>query len=144
MKAKLFAMMFLSVLSSVALAQDTTSLTGTIRDKTGAIVRNASVTVSNSASNITRDLKSNADGEYLAGGLPPGTYDLTVTAPGFQKFEAKGVELRVAQKSRVDVTLLVGAVTTEVLVQGEGLTNVQTESNEEGAVITGREIHNWN
>jgi hypothetical protein len=140
MKAKLFAILFLSVLSSAALAQDTTTLTGTVRDKSGAIIRDASVTVANQASNVTREVKSNSDGEYLAGGLPPGTYNLTVTAKGFQKYEAKGVELRVAQKSRVDVTLSVGSVTTEVVVQGEGLTNVQTESNEEGAVITGREI----
>ena len=140
MKAKLFAMVFLTVLSSVALAQDTASLTGTVRDKSGAIIRDASVTVSNQASNVARDVKSNADGEYLAAALPPGTYDLTVTAPGFKKYQAKGVVLRVAQKSRVDVTLEVGAVTTEVVVQGEALTNVQTETNEEGAVITGKEI----
>src|SRR5260370_322261 len=140
MKAKLFATLFLAVLSSVALAQDTATLTGTVRDKSGAVIRDASVSVSNPASNINRDVKSNGEGEYLAGGLPPGTYNLIVTAPGFQKFEAKGVVLRVAQKSRVDVTLIVGSVSTEVVVQGEGLTNVQTESNEEGAVITGREI----
>jgi hypothetical protein len=140
MKAKLFAILFLSVLSSVMVAQDTASLTGTIRDKSGAIVRDASVTVSNPASSFTRDVKSNSDGEYLAAGLPPGTYNLMVTAKGFQKYEAKDVVLRVAQKSRVDVTLAVGSVTTEVVVQGEGLTNVQTESNEEGAVITGKEI----
>jgi hypothetical protein len=140
MKAKLFPMVFLSVLSSVALAQDTASVTGTVRDKSDAVVRNASVTVSNTTSSLVRNVKSNGEGEYLVGGLPPGTYDLTVAAQGFQKYEAKGIELRVAQKSRVDVTLAVGSVTTEVVVQGEGLTNVQRESNEEGAVITGKEI----
>ncbi|HEY6253062.1 MAG TPA: carboxypeptidase regulatory-like domain-containing protein [Candidatus Angelobacter sp.] len=140
MKLKLFAMAVLVFLSSLALAQDTASLTGTVRDKSGAIVPNASVTVSNPATNVVREVKSNGEGEYLAGGLPPGTYNLTVSAPGFQKFDAKGVVLRVAQKSRVDVNLSVGSVNTEVVVQGEGLTNVQTESNEEGAVITGKEI----
>ncbi|HKD13236.1 MAG TPA: carboxypeptidase regulatory-like domain-containing protein, partial [Candidatus Angelobacter sp.] len=144
MKLKLFAMAVLAILSSVALAQDTASLTGTVRDKSGAIIPKASVTVSNPATNITRDLKTNSEGEYLAAGLPPGSYDLTVTAPGFQKYEAKGVVLRVAEKSRVDVTLEVGAVSAEVVVQGEGLTNVQTESNEEGAVITGKEITQLN
>src|SRR5215468_694181 len=144
MKLKLFAMAVLAILSSVALAQDTASLTGTVRDKSGAIIPKASVTVSNPATNITRDLKTNSEGEYLAAGLPPSSYDLTVSAPGFQKYEAKGVVLRVAEKSRVDVTLEVGAVSAEVVVQGEGLTNVQTESNEEGAVITGKEITQLN
>jgi hypothetical protein len=141
MKTMLFILgTSLAFLSSVALAQDTASLTGTIRDKSGAIISNASVLVSNPATNVTREIQTNADGEYLAGALPPGTYDLTVTAAGFKKYEAKGLVLRVAQKSRVDVTLDVGSVATEVVVQGEGLTNVQTESNEEGAVITGKEI----
>ena len=121
MKLKLFAMALLSI-SSVALAQDTASLTGTVHDTSGAIIPNASVVVANPSANISREVKSNGDGEYLAGALPPGTYNLTVTATGFKKFEAKGVVLRVAQKSRVDVTLSVGSVNTEVVVQGEGLT----------------------
>src|SRR5215467_14953327 len=140
MRLKFFVMAVLAILSSVALAKDTASLTGTVRNKSGAIIPNAAVTVSNSATNVIRETKSNGEGEFQASGLPPGTYNLTVTAPGFQKYEAKDVVLRVAQKSRVDVTLSVGSVNTEVVVQGEGLTNVQTESNEEGAVITGKEI----
>ena len=140
MKLKLFVMALLAVLSSVALAQDTATLTGTVRDKSGAIIPNAAVTVTNPKTNVTRQVKSNGEGEYLAGALQAGAYDLTVSAPGFQKYEAKGLVLRVAEKSRVDVVLQVGSVNTEVVVQGEGLTNVQTESNEEGAVITGKEI----
>lgn len=140
MKRSIFAIAFLAVLSAVALAQDTATLTGTVRDKTGAIVPNAQITVANTGGNVTRTVKSNGEGEYLAGALPPGTYNLIVTAPGFQKFQAKNVILRVAEKSRVDVTLTVGSVNTEVVVQGQGLTNVQTETNEEGAVITGSQI----
>src|SRR5215472_364752 len=112
MKRTLFAMAFLGILSSVALAQDTATLTGTIHDKSGAVVRGAAVTVSNTATNVTREVKSNGEGEYLAGALTAGTYNVSVTAAGFEKFEAKGVVLRVAEKSRVDVTLQVGAVTT--------------------------------
>src|SRR5262249_1569413 len=140
MKPKLCGMAFLAFLPSLARAKNTASLTGTVRDKSGAIIPNAAVTVSNPATNVTRETRSNGEGEFLASGLPPGTYNLTVTAPGFQKFEARDVVLRVAQKSRVDITLSVGSVSTEVVVQGEGLTNVQTESNEEGAVITSKEI----
>lgn len=140
MKLKLFVMALLAVLSSVALAQDTATVTGTVRDKSGAIIPNAGVTVASPATGVTVDVKSNGEGEYLAGGLTPGTYNLIVTAPGFQKYEVKGLVLRVAQKSRVDIIMQVGSVNTEIVVQGEGLTNVQTETNEEGAVITGKEI----
>src|SRR5260370_29345013 len=127
MKAKLFATLFLAVLSSVALAQDTATLTGTVRDKSGAVIRDASVSVSNPASNINRDVKSNGEGEYLAGGLPPGTYNLIVTAPGFPQFEAKVVMLSVAQQYRRHVPLIVGSVTTEIFGPGEEITTSQTK-----------------
>jgi hypothetical protein len=139
MKSNLF-LALLVVLSSLAFAQDTASLAGTVRDKSGAIVPNASVVVSNPATSSSRAVTSNSDGEYVAAALPAGSYNLTVIAPGFKKYEAKSVTLRVAQKSRVDVTLEIGTVNTEVVVQGEGLTNVETESSEMGGTITGKQI----
>src|SRR5205809_3890713 len=123
MKSNLFLASLLVVFSSLAFAQDTASLAGTVRDKSGAIVPKASVVVSNVATSSSRAITSNGDGEFVAAALPAGAYNLTVTAPGFKKYEAKNVVLRVAQKSRIDVTLEVGTVSTEVVVQGEGLTN---------------------
>ncbi|HEV2961577.1 MAG TPA: carboxypeptidase regulatory-like domain-containing protein, partial [Candidatus Angelobacter sp.] len=140
MKSNLFVASLLVVFSSLVYAQDTASLAGTVRDKSGAIVPNASVVVSNPATSSSRAVTSNGDGEYLAAALPAGAYNVVVTAQGFRKFEAKGVVLRVAQKSRIDVTLEVGTVSTEVVVQGEGLTNVETESSEMGGTITGKQI----
>ncbi|HEV3039063.1 MAG TPA: carboxypeptidase regulatory-like domain-containing protein [Candidatus Angelobacter sp.] len=140
MKSNLFLASLLIVFSSLAFTQDTASLAGTVRDKSGAIVPKAEVVVSNPATGSNRVVASNGEGEYLAGALTAGTYNVTVTAPGFRKFEAKGVVLRVAQKSRVDVILEIGTVTTEVVVQGEGLTNVETESSEMGGTITGKQI----
>ncbi len=72
--------------------------------------------------------------------LPSGSYDVTVTAKGFQKFQAKGVVLDVAQKSRVDITLTVGAVTEEVIVTGESVAQVDTQSAEIGSTITGKQV----
>ncbi len=65
---------------------------------------------------------------------------LSSRAPGFKKFEAKGVVLDVAQKARVDVTLEVGATTTEVIVQGEDVAQVETQSSELAGTVTGKEI----
>ena len=70
----------------------------------------------------------------------PGTYDVTVTAKGFRKFEAAGVVLNVAQKSRVDVTLQVGTANTEVTVKATTAPQVQTESSELSGTVTGKEI----
>src|ERR1019366_2408978 len=67
-------------------------------------------------------------------------YDMTVTASGFGKYEARAFTLRVAQNARIDVTLKVGGVNSEVTVQGEGLAKVNTQTSEMAGTITGKEI----
>jgi hypothetical protein len=123
-----------------ATAQDTASLTGTVRDATGAVLPKASVVIKNTGQGTTRNLVTNSDGEYLAAALAPGQYNITVTAPGFRKYQAENVTLRVAQNARIDVAMQVGNVQEEVTVRGEGLTQVNTESSELGGTITGKEM----
>ena len=74
------------------------------------------VTVTNTAQGTALKAKTNSAGEYSVPALEAGTYSLQVTAPGFQKFEATGIVLRVARTERVDAKLAVGAVTSEVKV----------------------------
>jgi len=124
----------------LATAQDTATLTGTIRDNTGAVIPGAAVVIKNTATGTVRALKSNSDGEYVAAALAPGRYDITISAQAFQKYEAQGVILRVAQNARIDVTLKVGDIREEVIVHGEGLAEVNTQSNELGGTITGKEL----
>src|ERR1700739_557447 len=75
-------------------------------------------------------------------GLPGDTYDFIVSAKGFQKFTAQKVVLEVAQKSRIDVQLTVGAITEEVVVTGESVAQVETTSSEISSTITGKQIDN--
>jgi outer membrane receptor protein involved in Fe transport len=128
------------VFSAALWAQDTASLTGTITDASGAAVPHAQVAVRNAEHGINLTGVSNGSGDYLFGSLPIGSYDLTVTATGFKKYQARGVVLRVAEKARVNVTLQVGAVSTEVVVQGEQVAQVETQSSELGNTVTGKEI----
>lgn len=121
-------------------AQDTGVITGTVRDSSGAIVPKAQVKVTGAAGGNDRTTTTNNDGEYLAAGLPGGTYDLTITAPGFKTFKAKSVVLRVGQKARVDATLDLGQVNTEVVVQGEQVNQVETQSSELAGTVTGKQI----
>src|SRR5262249_55775212 len=101
---------------AAALAQDTGSITGTVTDPSRAAVSGAQVTVASPDHGIDRQTVTNSSGEYNQSGLPGGAYDITVTAGGFKKYQAKGVKLDVAQKARVDVSLQVGAASTEVVV----------------------------
>ena len=125
---------------SLSLAQDTASLTGTIRDKSGAVIPAAAVVIKNPSTGLSRGFNSNSDGEYVAASLSPGHYDITITARGFRKYLAKDVTLRVAQNARIDVTLQIGNVNSEVTVQGAGLAQVSTQSSELGGTITGKEL----
>jgi hypothetical protein len=83
---------------------------------------------------------SNTTGDWAAPALPPGKYDLTISAPGFKKYEVKGVILRVAQKARVDTALQVGGATSEVTVEGSTVAQVETQSSELSGIVTGKEI----
>src|SRR5690349_10946026 len=98
----------------VAWAQDTATLTGTIRDNTGAVITGATVSIKNIATGSVREVKANTAGEYVAAGLPPGKYDVAVAAAGFRSYQAEGVTLRVAQNARIDVTMRVGNTHEEV------------------------------
>ncbi|PYU12530.1 MAG: hypothetical protein DMG37_13100, partial [Acidobacteria bacterium] len=123
-------------------AQDTGYISGTVVDKSGSAVVGAEVVIANTSGNFTRTTSTNTDGAYVIAGLPGGTYNLTVTAKGFQKYSARGVVLEVAQKSRIDVQLTVGAVTETVEVTGEAVAQVETTSSDLTNTVTGKQIDN--
>jgi Carboxypeptidase regulatory-like domain len=122
------------------LAQDTGQLTGTVHDSSGAAIANAQVVVSNSSQGINRPTTSNASGDWLVSGLPVGSYDLSITAPGFKKYQARGIVLRIGQKLRADAVLQVGAATTEITVQGTNVAQVETQSSDLAGTVTGKQI----
>ncbi|MGA7225051.1 MAG: carboxypeptidase regulatory-like domain-containing protein, partial [Candidatus Acidiferrales bacterium] len=126
--------------AAAAFAQDTATFTGTVRDTSGAVVVGAHVTVSNASIGVTRDTVSNNDGEWVTTALPIGAYDITVAATGFKKYSANGVVIRVGQKLRVDVNLEVGSVSSEVVVAGEDVAQVETQSSEIAGTVTSKEM----
>src|SRR5437016_8164862 len=121
-------------------AQDTGEISGTVTDKSGAAVVGAEVVITNTVGSLTRTTTTNADGAYVVAGLPGATYNISVTAKGFQKYSATKVVLDVAQKIRVDVQLTVGAVTEVVEVTGESVAQVETQSSALSSTITGKQV----
>jgi Carboxypeptidase regulatory-like domain len=142
MKSRLLRLLLLVFACSPAIlfAQDTASITGTVTDPTGAAVANAQVVVTNAEHGINRTSPSNGDGSYLFAALPNGTYDMTIAAKGFKRYEAHGIVLRVGEKARSDVKLDVGAETTQITVEGTNIAQVETQTNELAGTITGQEI----
>src|SRR5947209_17034692 len=83
----MFRLALLIVLGACALpAQNTASITGTITDKTGAVVPGAVVTLVNTATSATVAGKSNESGIYLVSFLSPGDYTFTVQSPSFRRY----------------------------------------------------------
>ena len=141
MKSRLLWFCIFAFCVPVALfAQDTASITGTVTDPTGAAIPGAQVTLTSVEHGINRSATANSTGDYLFAALPIGSYNLTVAASGFKRFQAAGIVLRVAQKSRVDVAMQVGAASTEVTVQGSSVAQVETQSSDLGGTVTGKEI----
>lgn len=116
------------------------SIAGVVTDTSGANVPNATVTVTSNQQGFVRTATTNASGDYLVPGLPAGTYNVEVKAPGFQQFLVKDLVLRVAEKARADAPLQLGQTSTEVTVAGENVAQVQTESSELSGIITNKQI----
>ena len=78
--------------AAVALAQDVTArIDGQVVDPAGAVVTNATVTLTNTKTGEARTVQSNDSGQYTLTLIPPGTYDLSVKAQGFKEYLSKGL-----------------------------------------------------
>src|SRR5689334_21203527 len=94
----------------------TATASGTVRDQSSAVVPGASVTLTNTSTNVVSRTKTNETGFYVFPGINPGPYSLTVEATGMQKFEGT-LTVQVQQSAVVDVTLKVGQTATAVSVE---------------------------
>ncbi len=99
-----------------AAAQTTGSVSGTVRDNSGAVVPGVSVTAENAETNATRNSVSGASGTYQIALLPPGRYRIRAELPGFRN-EERDLTLVVSQNARVDFAMSLGTLEETVTVQ---------------------------
>ena len=119
-----------------ATAQLTTSvIRGHVSDSSGAAVTRAQVKIVNTQTNVERSINTNNDGDYEAPDLQRGTYRLAVTQPGFKVFVADNIVLESSQIRRIDATLEIGSVGTEVNVQANAAV-IETDSSKIQASFT--------
>src|SRR5438045_2326130 len=100
-----------------AFAQTLGTITGEIRDSSGAVVPGATVSVVNKATNATRTTSSNAVGLFDFPALPPGNYTVKTELDGFRA-ATRDIELQVQQTARVDFALELGAISEMATVSG--------------------------
>jgi outer membrane receptor protein involved in Fe transport len=117
------------------------SLTGTLTDSSGAVVPSATVTVHSDNTGADRSVTSNGDGIYFAAFLQPGSYDLTVSKPGFATMLRKGLTLQVGQTLTVDFQLPLQATNETVTVTAQ-TPIVDVEKTEESQVVSENLVDN--
>src|ERR1035438_3398239 len=113
---------------------------GLVADSSGAVVTGAKVTITNTATGISRSLTTTAAGDYNAPNLEPGPYVVTVEAPGFKKIQRTDLQLEVAKDIRVDFTLNPGAI-TETMTVSEEAPMIDTTTDVLGGTFSNKAIN---
>ena len=115
---------------------------GTITDPSGAAIVGASVKALNPATGVETSTPTTEAGVYRMPYLMPGTYQLTVSAPGFKSSLRQNVMLGVAQTLTVDFTLEIGNVADQITVSAE-TPLLETGTAELGSYVTKKEFDSW-
>jgi len=115
------------------------SLSGTVADKTGSVIAGAAVTITSQATGLTRAVKTDGSGHYLAPLLPVAFYTIRVESQGFQTTEQKDIRLQVDEQREIDFTLNPAAVSSTVEVNATEVA-VETTNPTLGQVITSEQV----
>ena len=141
MSSRLIAAVGLFTFASILGAQTAdATLTGYVNDPSGSAVPNAKVTLTNSSTAVAVPTATNQSGFYTFPYVLPGTYELSVEAPGFQRQDHPGIHVQVALSVRTDFSLQVGQAQQTVTVSG-GAELIQTDNASIGTVISSREVN---
>jgi hypothetical protein len=125
--------------TSFAQATASATLQGTVTDKTQAVIKSATVTITNKATGLTRTTSTNDIGVYRFELLPAGKYDIKVGANGFASAVSESLELLVGRATTLDYALNAGATTETVTVTAEAPI-VDTQKTDVGLNITPEQL----
>jgi hypothetical protein len=104
-------------------------------DANGAVIPGAALNLNETSTGSSYTGKATAEGLFTFNELPPGSYTLTVTAPGFESYTQMGIAVNVGSTSTVNATLKVGAESTTVSVNADA-SHLETESSDAGFTMT--------
>ncbi|HEY2932166.1 MAG TPA: TonB-dependent receptor [Acidobacteriota bacterium] len=141
-RVRLFALILVSILTPPELSGQSArgSLTGLVRDASGAVLPGVNVVAQNQETNINATFTTGETGNYEFTSLIPGKYTVTAELPGFKKAELTGVEVNVGSRVRLDVELQVGEISQTVNVLAEGVSLIPSETATMGQLVTNKQI----
>ena len=125
--------------SLMAQTASTGALTGTVRDPSGAVIPNATVTATSLDTGQARTAMTGTDGAYRVALLPPGNYRIRIEAGGFKPVEVPSATVNVTETEVLDRNLEVGSQTQTVTVESE-VETIQTTSSTLGTVANARTL----
>ncbi len=126
----------------MAMSQSTTTgrIVGTVTDATGAAIPNADITITDQNKGTVSKIKSNSSGEFSLGQLIPDTYSVQVSAPGFKRFEQKGLPVIADEAPEVTAILAVGNTDQTVVVNADQVPELKTERVDVSTVYNAQDI----
>jgi hypothetical protein len=127
-------MLVLCALPMLGQTADTGAIAGTVSDPSGALVPRAAVVINSEGTGEKRDLATDAEGTFSIQFLPPGKYDLTVRAAGFEPFILNGVQVQITEVSRLKIQLALNGAREQIAVSAAP-SLLQTENATLGRVI---------
>ena len=134
-----WAVAFLCLLSPVLVAQTTSTVEGTVKDKQGLTVAGAQIRVTSSELAIDRTVTTESDGGYRVTALPPGNYEVKASKDGFESAVFKNLEVTLNRTLTLDITLLVGSMSQTVEVDS-AVPLLEMAASSTGSTITPQQI----
>ncbi|HZP04827.1 MAG TPA: TonB-dependent receptor [Terracidiphilus sp.] len=122
-----------------AWSQDSATIDGNVADASGAVVANATVTLTDIGTGVKREATTNEAGAFHFGNIAAATYTMTATAKGFESYTRTGIEVHVAQHLEENAVLAIGSESQTISVQADAL-QVQTETSEVSTLISGEQV----
>lgn len=131
-------LLLIALSSALAVQQNTGTLKGTVTDQMGSLVVGAKVTIKN-ARGVTTNATSNSSGVYEFRRVEPGTYELHVTAPGFNLFEEKSVEVNARDTTTLNAQLTVAFEEQQVTIDDRNI-STDSDNNVSAVILRGKEL----
>ena len=132
-------LLLVTALVTPAAAQTSATVSGTVRDPSGAVLAGVTVTAKSGATGLTRTAVTGPEGRYVLPQLPPGEYELRAELAGFKPHIRPDVALTVAQSLTLNMVLQVGDVAIVDVVTGR-MPLVNTSSSELSYLVTSEQI----
>ncbi|MGA8669357.1 MAG: carboxypeptidase regulatory-like domain-containing protein, partial [Terracidiphilus sp.] len=115
------------------------TITGSVKDSTGAVIPNATVVVTNTATGVENKVATTSVGDYTVPNLIPGQYSVLGEATGFAKEEVKGITLVVDQQARVNIVLKVGAESSTVTITADAV-QLDTDTSAISQLVSSQQV----